>query len=301
MSLRLKIAFYAETIEPIGGIETWFYYVSTDLQKYHDITVFYNRADLKQISRLEENGIKCLRLTTEPDETFDILFRSYSGNSDIKAKYYVQTLHACFSEMPDYKFIPWGKTTSYLAVSERAKASFLELYPDEKLPIDVVPNYVPIRTIPMTKPFNGTINMVMASRLTKEKGLRHLMDMVKVLDKKRINYHIDLFTVFQKMPHLDNGKVTCIPPRLDIDFSKYHYLVQLSDTESYGYSIHEALSSGTAVIVQDIPALKGVVKHGYNGYIYPDVDNITDVPVRFDYKPTGSVNVWLKYIENVVK
>ena len=301
MSSRNKIAFYAETIEPIGGIETWLYYVSTDLKKYHDVTIFYNRCDPKQLQRLVDNGVECLKLTDKPKTKFDILFKSYCGSPDIDAKHYIHTLHACFSEMPEYLFQKWDKTTGYLAVSQRAKDSFLELFPDEKLPIDVVSNYVPQRPIPTTKPFNGTINMVMASRLTKEKGLQHVMDMLKDLDRRQIRYHLDLFTIFSGMPHLNPSKVACVPQSLSIDFSKYHYLVQLSDSESYGYSIHEALNSGTAVIVKDIPALKGIVRHGYNGYIYPNLNNITDIPVRFNYKPTGSVDDWLLYIDNMLK
>ena len=301
MSSRNKIAFYAQCIEPIGGIETWLYYVSTDLQKYHDVTIFYDRADAKQLQRLLDNGIKCVQFMDKPTEVFDILFKSYSGEPIIDAKHYVHTLHACFSEMPGYLFVPWDKTTRYLAVSQRAKDSFLELFPDESLPIDVVSNYVPIQGVSVIKQLDGPIRMVMASRLSSEKGLQSVMEMVRALDERGIDYHLDLFTVFPKIPHLDNGKVSFLPLRLNIDFSKYHYLVQLSDSESYGYSIHEALSSGTAVVIKDIPALKGIVKHGYNGYIYPDLKDIAEVPVRFEYEPTGSVKDWLTYIKKVIQ
>ena len=126
--------------------------------------------------------------------------------------------------------------------------------------------------------------------------------MIRALDANYVNYHIDLFTVFPKIPHLDNGRVSFIPPRLDIDFSKYHYLIQLSDSEAYCYTVHEALASGTAVIVKDLPVFRGIVKHGYNGYIYPDIDkNIKNIPVEFGYKPTGSVDRWLTYLQKVIQ
>ena len=38
-------------------------------------------------------------------------------------------------------------------------------------------------------------------------------------------------------------------------------------TESYGYSIREALSVGTPVISTDIPEARKVIKDGVNGYL----------------------------------
>jgi len=300
MSSRLKIAFFLRDIIQVGGVVTWLYYVISDLQKYHDVTLFYEKTDEKQLKRFKDKGINIKRLVNQPRTTFDVLFRGYDKDPKIKAKHRVHTMHACVSECDRFFYLA-GKIDSFLAVSEEAKASFLKLYPKEKRPIHVIPNYVPLRSIPPTKPIKNGISMVMASRLTKEKGLQHLFKMVKELDHRQINYHIDLFTVFQKMPHLDNGKVSFHKPRLDIDFSKYHYLIQLSDSEAYCYTVHEALAAGTAVLVQNLPVFVDVVKHGYNGYIYPHLDKITDVPVRFNYKPTGSVDIWLNYLQKVIQ
>ena len=300
MSSRLKLAFFIHELLPVGGVGTWFYYVLPDLQKYHDVTLFYNKADVKQLERLNEKSVITKKLIDRPSTVFDVLFRGYDKDPDIDAKHCVHTLHACVSEC-DFLFNIHGRVDSFLAVSEEARDSFKEVYPKEKRPIYVVPNYVPSRAIPPTKRFDDKIKMVMASRLTPEKGLRHLFNMVKMLDERHINYQIDLFTIFQKMPHLDNGKVKFHLPRLDIDFSQYHYLIQLSDSEAYCYTVHEALSAGTAVIVKGLPVFKDVVRHGYNGYIYPNLDNINEVPVRFNYKPTGSIDIWLNYLKKVIQ
>lgn len=300
MSSRLKLAFYLRDIIQIGGVVTWLYYVISDLQKYHDIILFYEKADPNQLARFQDNGINIKRLVNQPKTEFDVLFRGYDKDPNIKAKCRVHTIHACVSEC-DRLFDIHGRVDRFLAVSEEAKESFLLKYPKEKRPIDVIRNYVPPRSIPTTKPIKNGIHMVMASRLTKEKGLQHLFKMVKDLDQRQINYHIDVFTIFQKVPHLDNGRVSFHRPRLDIDFSKYHYLIQLSDSEAYCYTVHEALSAGTAVLVQNLPVFVDVVKHGYNGYIYPHLDKITDVPVRFNYKPTGSVDIWLNYLQKVIQ
>lgn len=300
MSSRLKLAFFIHELLPVGGVGTWFYYVLPDLHKYHDVVLFYDKADTKQLKRLNDIGITTKQLSRRPSTVFDILFRGYDKDPDIDAKHYVHTLHACVSEC-DFLFSIHGRIDSFLAVSEEAKSSFKKLYPNEKRPIYVVPNYVPVVPISPTKRFDNEIKMVVASRLTPEKGLRHLFNIVKILDERNINYQIDLFTIFQKIPHLDNGKVKFYLPRLDIDFSKYHYLIQLSDSEAYCYTVHEALSVGTAVIVNNLPVFNGIVKHGYNGYIYPNLDNINDIPVRFNYKPTGSIEIWLNYLKKVIQ
>lgn len=300
MSSRLNLAFYIREIIPIGGVSTWLSYVIPDLQRYHDITLFYEKADKTQLEKFKASGINALRITDTPAETFDVLFRSYDKDPNIKAKIRIHTIHSCISEAT-YGFTVHGKIDRFLAVSDRVKESFLEVYPKEKRPIDVVYNYVPSKPIKPKEPFDGTIKMVMASRLSKEKGLMSLIQMVRTLNASYVNYHLDLFTVFPKIPHLDNGRVSFVPPRLDIDFSKYHYLIQLSDSEAYCYTVHEALSVGTAVIVKDLPVFKGIVKHGYNGYIYPNVnDNVRNIPTKFNYKPTGSVEKWLDYLKNIV-
>ena len=69
------------------------------------------------------------------------------------------------------------------------------------------------------------------------------------------------------------------------------YLVQLSDSEAYCYSVVEALTVGTPVIVTPCPVLEEIgVKEGVNGFYVPfDMD---DIPVKeiyeshlkFDYK-----------------
>lgn len=298
---RNKIAFYLHTISPIGGIETWAYYVLSELKDYHDVTLFYEYSDPAQLQRLVDAGVNCVKFTNTPKETFDILFKGYNGSPAINAKYYVHTIHACFSELPEYKFQAFDRTTHYMAVSQRAKDSFLELYPDTKQPIDVVPNFVPKFDIPAVKHFDGKIRFVVASRMSSEKGIHYVKDLLDKLDDMRIEYQLDLFCPFPSMPGFTNGKVKFLKPRLNIDFSEYHYLVQLSDSESYCYSVHEALSMGTAVIVKDLPVFRGIVKHGHNGYIYPNIDNISDIPVRFEYKTTGSIDNWLQYIKSIVK
>ena len=66
-------------------------------------------------------------------------------------------------------------------------------------------------------------------------------------------------------------------PTLDVyDYiADVDYLVQLSDSEAFCYSVHEALQYGTPVIVTDIDVFKNVVINGYNGYKFKlDMSNV---------------------------
>ena len=83
-------------------------------------------------------------------------------------------------------------------------------------------------------------------------------------------------------------------PRLDIrDYiADADYLVQLSDTEAFSYSILESLCLGTPVIITPIPSsIEMGVKNGLNGYILdfsmediPIMDIYEKIP-NFTFKP----------------
>ena len=77
------------------------------------------------------------------------------------------------------------------------------------------------------------------------------------------------------------------------------YVVQLSDSEGFCYSIVEALEEGTPCIVTDIDVLKEIgFIDGEHGYTFPmdmnrDVKCITHVPrVKYTYDNSESVKRW---------
>ena len=83
---------------------------------------------------------------------------------------------------------------------------------------------------------------------------------------------------------IDNPNVIYMPPRLDIrDFiANSDYLVQLSDTEAWCYSVLESLCLGTPVITTPIPSFNEMgVDNGKNGYILPF--NMKELPIEDIY------------------
>jgi glycosyltransferase involved in cell wall biosynthesis len=96
--------------------------------------------------------------------------------------------------------------------------------------------------------------------------------------------------------------------KLDIRsyIAKADYLVQLSGSEAFSYSLLESLECCTPVIVTPLPqnAEMGIVD-GYNGYIVPlnvesfDVKKILNVP-KFDFKHDNDAIIerWRKLLGN---
>ena len=84
---------------------------------------------------------------------------------------------------------------------------------------------------------------------------------------------------------IDNPNVIYMNPRLDIrDFiAGSDYLVQLSDTEAWSYSVFESLCFGTPVITTPIPCFEEMgIENGKNGYILPF--NMKDIPINDIYE-----------------
>lgn len=119
----------------------------------------------------------------------------------------------------------------------------------------------------------------------------------EALNAAEIPYLWYLFTkeVVETRKILKNDNVVFMSPRYNIEkfVSTMDYLVQLSDTESYCYSIVEALSVGTPIISTDLPVLKELGIDEKHGFILDfdlknlDVNKIYDQKGKFEfnYKP----------------
>lgn len=250
--------FYKSRIHQIGGIETFLWNIA---QKYRDrdILVVYCHGDEDQIRRLRKhvrvkkfdgNPICCKRAFL----TYD-----WDAADYIHAEEYIMMIHG------DYKALgitppKYPQITGYLGVSEQVCRSFRELC---SRPIELAYNPLVVQ-----KP-RKMLNLITTSRLTQEKGRWRMIHLAEMLEEAKIPFTWTVFTDdISPMPEA----FTLRRPRLDLTdhVGNADYLVQLSDTEGYAYSIAEALSIGTPVIVTDFPSAheEGVID-GVNGWILP--------------------------------
>lgn len=276
--------FYFDSINSIGGIETFFYQLGLKYGKTHDITLFYRTGDATQIKRLSKY-IKVRRYREGQTIRCKRVFVCFNPDliDHVEADEYYQMLHGDYTAMKIYpKDHP--KLQHRVAVSEVVRDSY---YKAKK--IDSVVCYNPFTP---EKP-HKVLNLVSATRLTREKGWNRMVALADALDNAGIPFQWVIYTDSPNQPS-KNKSMVFAQTRLDVvDFvAKADYFVQLSDAEGYCYSLVEALSVGTPVIVTDFPVAKEIgVINGVNGFILPM--DMTRIPVdaifkglkKFRYEP----------------
>lgn len=253
--------FYFHTLNSIGGIETFFYQLGKKYGKDFDITLFYRNGDPAQVKRLSEvvrvkkyrdgNIIKCKRM-----------FACFNTDiiDNVEADEYFQMLHGDYTSLGVYP-TEHPKLKKWISVSEVVRDAYKRGKGE-----DSIVSYNPFTPVKPRK----VLNLISATRLTPDKGFNRMEALAEALEQADIPF---IWTVYS-----DSGRafrsqnVIVRPPRLDIvDFiANADYFVQLSDAEGYCYSVVEALSVGTPVIVTDFKVVHEIgVKNGYNGYILP--------------------------------
>lgn len=277
----MRNVFYFRVLNKIGGIETFFYYLAKKYKDW-DITVYYSIGDIEQVKRLR----KYIRVKKYNGEKIKCNKIFFNYNLDIinkvEADEYIQIAHGDYKAM-GIKPNTNEKLTKYLGVSKQVCRTYKEVTGFET---ELVYNPIEI-----DRP-KKVLNLISATRLTKEKGKDRIIKLAEILDKNNIPYIWTIFTDDKNV--INNPNIIYMQPRLDIInyISNSDYLVQLSDNEGYCYSVIESLTVGTPVIVTECPVFKelGVINNK-NGYILDfDMQNIpindiyTKIP-KFEYNP----------------
>lgn len=278
-----KNIFYFHSINVIGGVESFFYYLA---KKYHekDIAIWYSVGDPEQIRRLRRY-VPVFHWHGGQRVQCEKAFFNYATGDFIDyvdADEYIQIIHSDYKEM-HVKPTHHPKITRFIAVSEKARRSFEEL---SRMKAEV--SYLPIDTSGVKK----SLHLVSATRLTAEKGRDRMIRLGRALDTAGIPYTWDIFTGDSRSFTSPNMRLRS--PRLNIlpEIKAADYLVQLSDSEAYCFSVAEALSMGVPVIVTPCPVFSeiGVVDRE-NAFVLPF--DMSVIPVKeiqeglppFEYHP----------------
>ena len=273
--MKYANVFYVPHFNIIGGIETYCYELA---KKYNniDITFVYSdeTSDRKQLNRIR----KYCRVIKQPYGSIQKiqckrLFIMYRCNMDLfEADEVIQIIHADY-EAQKLKPNLDERIKEHYAVS-KAVAEAYERISGANVKVAYNP-------LTIEKP-KKILKLISATRLTKEKGKDRMIKLANALDKAEIPYEWRIFTN-DSLP-IPNENVIYMKPRLDIrDYiADADYLVQLSDTEAFSYSILESLCLGTPVIITPIPSsIEMGVKNGINGYILDF--SMQDIPINDIY------------------
>lgn len=271
---HLKNVIYFPSLHIVGGVETYCYEMALKYGKDYDITIVYKQGDPKQMQRLRE-VTRVIKFQDGDKIICDVFLFGWGWDiiDSVEAKEYVQTYHADFKARGISPCMDERVTKRY-GVAENTTIGIREHFN-----MDVETMYNPYTV----KRPRKVLHLISATRLSPDKGYNRMLMLADALEKADIPY---LWTIYTDKPQ-DTGhpSMVCLPTRLDIlDFvAKADYLVQLSDSEGYSYSIVEALSVGTPVICTEFGVAKEQgVENGKTGFILPF--DMSEIPVDEIYK-----------------
>lgn len=269
---------YVRDMNIIGGIETWVYEIAKKYSEKRNITFLYKTGDAKQIRRLRKY-INCIVYNNETVECKTAIFCYNTDIIDniIAKENYILTIHGDVKATGIMFNIP-KKITKIYAVSKVAQKSFIETHKNklDELGITCDLLYNPL-TIEEPK---KVLNLISATRLTKEKGADRINAMANRMNELGIPFVWLIFGSNGNVSLNIDGLVK-LDPKLNINnyIVNADYLLQLSDTESYGYSMVEALCLGVPVVATNMPVIEEIgIKHGINGFILDfDLKNLDEI------------------------
>lgn len=274
---RLKNVIYFPSFNIIGGVETYCYEMALKYGKDYDITVCYQNGDPQQMSRIAK-VCRVIRVTMQDKIECEVFIFGWGWDilENVTAHRYIQTFHADYINR-HLNPSPSPKITDRFGVSENTTKGIKEHF---EWAANIETMYNPFTP---KKP-RKVLNLVSATRLTPEKGYERMVKLCEALDEAEIPF---LWVAFTDQPKVSPHPKMCI---LDADvngiidyIANADYLVQLSDTEGYSYSIVEALSVGTPVIATDfLVAREQGIENGKTGWILPM--DMSEIPVKEIYK-----------------
>lgn len=219
-------------------------------------------------------------------------------------------IHSDWSEMKkiwNWEFIGYDdENTQYISVSDAARNGFIKEYNRDSI---VIPNLLfKNEIVDAKKSYKKNNKLVLGGfqRLTEEKGYKRIIKLADLLEQNNIDYEIHIFGT-NPLKYGNYKNVFLHNPIGDVE-NMYHcfdYIICLSDTESFCYTMYESLMYGTPVIATPFPNAKVDIKDGINGYIVPfdmKVDNdfinnlYNKIPKNVTYTQKGVVELWKKLL-----
>ena len=291
--VKAQLVMFTHRTFEIGGIETFTHNFCMSLKDYYDITVLYDEMNPKQIERIAPyvNVVK-----NNPNKTIycDVLIINRiidTVPTNIKYNRIIQMVHTC-RHIPSYH-IPQGRDT-VICVSDACKKSF-GLEGEGSI---VLKNLIP------KSDHKESLFLISATRLdTNEKGQKRMLKLANAFEKHGIPY-IWLYFSNCKLDNAPKGMI-CVEPTMDIRsiIARADFLVQLSDTESFCFSIVESLIAHTPVICTDLEVLPEIgVVDGVNAHVLPmdinaeyDVEKIYNnrlTDFKYEYDNDALVEEW---------
>ena len=293
---QTQVVLFIRNCNIIGGIESFITNFAKIMSKFYDITfVFENCPDLL-LSKISKYA-RVMRNSPNRNILCDtiIMLRILDTKPEnIIYKRSIQMCHACRTNNEWH--IP--QDSDYIVnVSDTSKKSFGE----------EAKNGVVINNLIDVNP-QKTLFLLSATRIpAPDKGNNEKR--MRILCEKLQNANIPYIWL-----NFSDGRIANPPEgfynlgvtdNIQNYMQKADYIVQLSDSEAYSYTVLEALTINKPVIVTPFPSIKDMgIKDGENGYIVPfdmdfDVNRLLDIP-QFEnsYNLQAIIKKWRSILGN---
>lgn len=317
--MNKTLGIYISRLNSIGGVERFVENFCKRMSKHYDITLLFDWVEKPELLFDVAKNVDVIKIDKTKVYVFDYFVNStawgFEPYNNIKANKYIQIVHADYKAVIaswDFKYIKHKKTTHHVCVGEIVKKAFEEVttYKSDAIIYNLLDNSIKLET----KLKNDVLHLVTMSRLSGEKGFKRMLQLAQQLDSKKIPYIWNVYgntthsfakqvvSWFKNCPNVVFKGVTREPFK---EINKADYLVQLSDTEGFAYSVYEAMQVKTPCIITPFASGNEQIKHGVNGYIVPfDMQNINfeeilnNIPVVPEFEELGKEEDWIKLLES---
>ena len=293
-----QVMLYIQQLNIIGGIETFIYYFAR-LMKHKDVALVIGNLD-ESLKRKYERYIRVYDYTTRDKYSCDTLIMLRILDripANIEYVQSVQMCHACRTN-PAWHI---RQTSDFIVnVSEASKKSF-----GAEAENGIVIHNPIITDNPRALMLVSATRIPAPDKGQNEERMRRLADMLNEAGIPFLWFNFSDGSI----PNPPRGMINV---GRDEDIRPYiasaTYLVQLSDSEAWSYSILEALTQNVPCIVTDFPSAREMgIKDGENGYILPfsmdfDVKRLLKVPkftYLYDNEPIK--RQWERIIDHKIK
>lgn len=289
--IETQVVLYRKQVQKCSGITTFIFDYVDMLKDLYDIALVTQNIDDRQQANIATH----IRVITSKQavecDTLVMLSILDDIPENIKAKKIIRMVHTCNTD-PNYKIK--DDCDDVVFVSEAAKESF-------KGKGTVINN-------PIAADRKKSLLLISASRIpASDKG--DCEKRMRILANKLRTAQIPYIWL-----NFSDGKISDMPEGFyNMGFNENvrsfmknaDYVVQLSDSEAYSYTILEAITVNTPVIVTPFKSTKDMnIEDGVNGYIVPydmdfDVNILLDIPrFKYTYDQEDIVNKWRDILGN---
>lgn len=318
----MKVIIYLSNWNLLGGVETFTKNFAKRMSKHQDVTFLYDNVANKDLVIEMRKYCNVEKLISKQRYKCDVFISSSAWGKSafdlIDSKVYIQMVHADYRTLIDgwnFKYKRHPKTTHHVCVGETVKIGF-EATTGFKCDA-VIYNLLDNTQKYEKKKKNKILSLITCSRLSGEKGFNRMHTMAKQMDYLGMNYVWSIFgddshafgkqllKQFADCPNVYFKGITTEPFK---EINKADYLVQLSDTEGFAYSVYEAMQVKTPCIITPFASGQEQITHGVNGYIVPfemtgvDYSEIEKRSLKVpEFEELGKEEHWNSFFESAMQ